>query len=149
MNYNTITVKFKQKDLIEYKTLWNNQRWNEASLSLSLLASILFSQLFRDTFECQVHAETGRTMRLNLLLLLLTSCNFTKDMLAVSWEHKPNLIIIIHSIKYMRYAYCFASLELRDILESQCCFSYVYLYCSCIIHVITLKKYISIPCLSV
>jgi len=63
-------------------------------------------------------------MRLNLLLLLLTACNFTKDMLAVSWEHNPNLIIIIiHSIKYMRYAYCFASLELRYILESQCCFS--------------------------
>lgn len=106
MNYNQISVKFKQKALIEYKKLWNNQRWNEASLSLSLLASILFSQLFRDTFECQVHAETGRTMRLSLLLLLLTACHFTKDMLAVSWEHKPNLIIIIHSIKYMRYAYC-------------------------------------------
>lgn len=118
MNYNQITVIWKQKALIEYETLWNNQRWNEASLSLSLVASILFSQLFRDTFECQVHAETGSTMRLSLLLLLLTACNFTKDMLAVSWEHKPTLIIIIHSIKYVLYAYCFASQELRHIRES-------------------------------
>jgi len=37
MNSNQITVKFKQKALKEYKTLCNNQRWNEASSSLSLI----------------------------------------------------------------------------------------------------------------